>query len=223
MPDLARYALWCGVAATAEGNRREYAMTTAWLPHLATNTFSLLLPDLLRVAVPPARAAGPPRTAWPLLRETLATVVRDNQRYVLYVAPLAAGYLLSAPWLNIYKGELAELRLAGFGLDALPHAATAFALCALVGDTLRAASALAPPDGAASELLHRLAGRRALTSAAALALATLLWELGEYRIHRYELALRGDSQAINMQWSLPDTLSDCAANAIGWLLAIRRP
>ena len=47
--DLLRYGLWCGVAATAAGNRRAYRLTTAWLPHLLTNTVSLLLPDLLRL------------------------------------------------------------------------------------------------------------------------------------------------------------------------------
>jgi hypothetical protein len=219
--DLSRYGLWCGIAVTAAGNRRQYAMTTTWLPHFAANTLSLLLPDLLRLALARARpdgeAAG--RGAWQVLRATTTRVVSDNPRYVLYVAPLAAGYLLSAPWLNIYKGRLGQLRLAGFGLDALPHAATAYAMTALVHDSLRVMADLSS-EGQLGGLPRRLDRRRGLVSGAALALATLAWELGEYRIHRHELARRGAAEAINMQWSLADTLTDCLANALGWLLAV---
>lgn len=219
--DIARYALWCGVAVTAEANRREYRMSTTWLPHLATNTASLLLPDLLRAA--PSGWLGKPssKTAgWRLLAETALRTARDGRAYALYVAPLASGYLLSAPWLNIYKGKLGDLRLLGFGLDALPHAATAYALTALVSDTLREAAALARARGARSPGLDRLSARRGALAGAALALATLAWELGEYRIHRHELSRRGDAAAINMQWSVSDTITDCAANALGWLLAV---
>lgn len=222
--DLARYALWCGIAVTAEANRREYRMATTWLPHFATNTVSLLLPEILRAVVPGGRRGelSAERGAWPLLREALATTVRDNPGYVLYVAPLAAGYLLSAPWLNIYKGRLGDLRVAGFGLDALPHAATAFALTALVEDLVGGAASRSPEDTPLGALLRRLDRGGHVVSAAALALATLLWELGEYRIHRHELSRRGDAAAINMQWSLADTATDCATNALGWLLAVTR-
>jgi hypothetical protein len=219
-PDLLRYGLWCGVAITAAGNRRLYAMTTPWLPHFAVNTLSLLLPDLLRMAMPRARLPGEStcQGVRELFRSAMVEMICDNPRYVLYVAPLAAGYLLSAPWLNIYKGELAELRVTGFGLDALPHAATAYAMTAFVNDTLRVMADLSSEEqlGGLPRWLDR---RRNLISGAVLALATLIWELGEYRIHRLELAQRGDAEAINMQWSLGDTFGDCLANAIGWLLA----
>jgi hypothetical protein len=220
--DLARYSLWCGVAVTAAANRRAYRMTTTWLPHFAANTLSLLLPDLLRVALPSGHPAQsqPPGSRRRLLRDTLATTVRDNPAYVLYAAPLAAGYLLSAPWLNIYKGELGELSLAGFGLDALPHATTAYALTALVGETLAAAAELAAPDDSVGDILRWLDERGELVSGAALVLATLVWELGEYRIHRHELVQRGSAEAINMQWSMADTVTDCLANAAGWLIAV---
>jgi hypothetical protein len=223
LPDLSRYGLWCGIAVTAVGNRRLYGMTTTWLPHFATNTVSLLLPDLLRLVAPGRRAPG--ESACQGVRElfhgAMMEMVCDNPRYVLYVAPLAAGYLLSAPWLNIYKGELANLRLAGFGLDALPHVTTAYAMTALVTDTLRVMADLSSEDQLGS-LLRWLDRQHKLISAAALALATLIWELGEYRIYRHELAQRGDAESINMQWSLGDTFTDCLANALGWLLAVAR-
>jgi len=57
--DLARYALWCGIVVTAEGNRRAYHLRTTWLPHLATNTLSLLLPDLYRFVAGGGRAHPP--------------------------------------------------------------------------------------------------------------------------------------------------------------------
>jgi hypothetical protein len=99
LADLSRYGLWCGVAITAAGNRRLYAMTTTWLPHLAANTVTLLLPDLLRLVMPGARLSGEStcQGVRELLRGVIVEMVCDNPRYVLYVAPLAAGYLLSAP------------------------------------------------------------------------------------------------------------------------------
>jgi hypothetical protein len=220
LADLSRYGLWCGVAITAAGNRRLYAMTTTWLPHLAANTVSLLLPDLLRLVMPGARLSGEStcQGVRELLRGVIVEMVCDNPRYVLYVAPLAAGYLLSAPWLNIYKGELAELRMVGLGLDALPHAVTAYAMTAFVNDTLHMMADLSSEEQLDS-LPRWLDRQRNLISAAALALATLIWELGEYRIHRHELAQRGNAASINMQWSLGDTLGDCLTNALGWLLA----
>jgi hypothetical protein len=218
LPDILRYGLWCGIIATAAGNRRQYAMTTTWLPHLTTNTVTLLLPDVLRVLMPdrPSAAGG----LWRLPRVTLAAMVRDNPRYVLYVAPLAAGYLLSAPWLNIYKDDLGALRLAGFGLDALPHASTAFALTSLVAETARVAAAASAPADPLGALARWLDEHHALVSAAALTVATLLWELGEHKIYRHELARQGDATRTNMQWSVADMVGDCAANAIGWLLAL---
>jgi hypothetical protein len=265
--DILRYGLWCGIVATAEANRREYAMKTTWMPHLLTNTASLLLPDLFEVLVDgqnPLPAAGattdenasgiflegrPPQTppfsegtttdenvsgiflegrlpqtppfseGWHVIRETLAVVVRDNPRYVVYVAPLAAGYLLSHPRFNIYKGELAEIQLAGFTLDAIPHGATAFGLTALVGDMVHVAAGRAPREGRLARWLDWADRNPALFSAAVLALATVIWEVGEYRIYRHELELRGDAGEINMQWGPIDTVYDCIANALGWGMA----
>ncbi len=48
--DLLRYGLWGAVAATAARNRKEYGVPTAWLTHLAGNTVTLLLQDLLGLA-----------------------------------------------------------------------------------------------------------------------------------------------------------------------------
>jgi len=90
--DIARYALWCGVAVTAEANRREYRMATVWLPHFAANTLSLLLPDLLRVAPRGWPGSRPGPAPWRLLAEAALGTARDRPDYVLYVAPLAAGY-----------------------------------------------------------------------------------------------------------------------------------
>lgn len=229
--DLVRYGLWSSVLAVAEGNRRAYAMTTTWLPHLAANTVTLLLPDMYRLVdslirryeregPPHAQQRSQPHDRRQTLRVTLDVIVRDNPRYVLYVAPLAAGYLLSSPWFNIYKGKLAQKRLAGFGLDAIPHATTAFALVRLVGDTATTAAALARSTGASAGWLAWCAGHQEACSAAVLALATLVWEYGEYTIHMHELVQRGDAESINMQWSVADTVSDCISNAAGWLLAV---
>jgi hypothetical protein len=220
---LLRYGLWCGVLATAEGNRRAYHMTTTWLPHLTTNTISLLLPDIYQLV---ARVKPAPRDSGSLPSElrqvvggTLTTMLCDNPAYVLYVAPLALGYLLSSPWLNIYKGDLAERRLAGFGLDALPHALTAFALTALTADTARVVGEQSSSTAGLAELGRVIDQHQTLISAMVLLAATIMWELGEYRIYQYELARRGSREQINMQWSVRDTAYDCAANLIGWLLA----
>lgn len=224
LPDLIRYGTWGGILVTAEANRRHYRMTTTWLPHLVTNTLALLLPDLHRLLTRRAEAGGhdtategSPAGLARLCNETLTALVRDNPAYVAYVLPLAAGYLLSNPHYTIYKGKAAELRLAGFGLDALPHSATAFALTALVGDAVRAAAELS--DGQHRALLQAARRHEAAVTALALAVATLLWEVGEYRIHHHELARKGSAEAINMQWSPEDTLYDCLSNTLGWAAA----
>jgi len=223
LASLLRYGLWCGVLATAEGNRREYHMTTTWLPHLTTNTISLLLPDIYRLLARaksgPAHSGSIPSELRQVIEGTLTTVLCDNPAYVLYVTPLALGYLLSSPWLNIYKGDLAERRLAGFGLDALPHAMTAFALTALTTDTARVVGEQSSSTAQLAELGSLIDRCQTLISAIVLVAATIAWEMGEHRIYQYELARRGSREQINMQWSVSDTAYDCAANVIGWLLA----
>src|SRR5260221_2694235 len=221
--DLLRYTLWGAVAVTAEANRREYHMSTTWLPHLLTNTLTLFLPDLYRDVTDSRWFADQVSTIQVLddLQPTLDTMLRDNPAYVAYVMPLALGYILSHPRFNIYKGSLAEIRVAGLGLDALPHAATAFALTALVSDTLDAAAEEARFDGPLATIIEESERHPVLASFTILGLVTLWWELGEYLIHRHELSLRGDDETkITTQCSLRDTLNDIFANAIGWAVAI---
>ena len=220
---LLRYGLWCGVLATAEGNRRTYHMTTTWLPHLTANTISLLLPDVYRLLAHAKPARSQSASMSSELRQvvggTLTTMLCDNPGYVLYVAPLALGYLLSSPWLNIYKGTLGEKRLGGFGLDAVPHVLTAFALTALTTDTARVVGDHASSTVGLADLGGVIDWYQTLISLLVLAAATIVWELGEHHIYQYELARRGSPEQINMQWSVRDTAYDCAANVIGWLLA----
>lgn len=224
--DLLRYGLWLSVAESAMENRREYHMTTTWLPHLLTNSLSLLLPDLLRILIPPRKMPlsvdAPPLTQdLEAIEETLVATVRDNPNYAVYVTPLAVGYILSHPRFNIYKGKMAEKRFAGLGLDALPHGSTAFGLTALVIDASERASQIVPRQNPLYPLLRWCKAHPALFSGAVLAGATLFWEVSEYGVHQHELELQGgDVSKINMQWSVEDTARDCAANAIGWALAL---
>lgn len=209
--DLMRYALWGAVALTANANRRYYHMTTTWLPHLLTNSLSLLLPDALRLIMP--------RRPQNDIEEVIDAMARDNDDYVAYVTPLAMGYILSHPSFNIYKGDLAEIRVAGFGLDAIPHSATALALTALVCDTLETADEADSANAVLRGLFRWGRDNQTLISFAVLAGLTTFWEYGEYRIHRKELAERGDVTQINMQWSAEDTQHDILSNLIGWTLA----
>lgn len=223
---LLRYGLWVAIVGTADANRRHYHLTTTWLPHLLTNSLSLLLPDLYRlVAVRPHPPHCPrPTTQLRAERQTIQTVfaqlVHDNPAYVAYVAPLAAGYLLSHPQFNIYKGELGELRFAGFGLDAIPHSTTALALTMLSCDAALVAANNPHAAGLIAQILRWGAQHQVAFSALVLALATVIWEVGEYRIYRHEMAQRGDMRLINMQWSVDDMLTDCASNGLGWILAL---
>ncbi len=213
--DLIRYALWGAVAATAARKRWEYRMPSAWLPHTLMNSLTLLLPDAARLIL-----RRKPRT---FVEQVAVEVVRDNQNYAGYVAPLAAGYVLSHPRFNIYKGRLAKIRVAGFGLDAIPHGATAGGLTWLICDTVDAATK------ANGGVLTRLAGwvsrRKGLVSLSILAVVTVAWEYAEYRVHTVEMAQVGDEEKINMQWSPNDTARDVVANLVGWALALllRRP
>lgn len=211
--DLLRYAIWGVVALTANANRRHYHMATTWLPHLIANSISLLLPDALRLLLAHPR----PRNN---VEAVVMTMARDNPDYVLYVTPLAAGYVLSHPRFNIYKGGWAELRWKGFGLDAIPHAATGLAFTALVRDSLRVTADVDASPGVLGRLLDWSAERSALVSLALLGLITFFWEYGEYRVHVRELALRGDVTLINMQWSGQDTRQDILSNLIGWALGV---
>jgi hypothetical protein len=147
-------------------------------------------------------------------------MVRDNPAYAVYVAPLAVGYILSHPRFNIYKGPMAEIRLAGFGLDAVPHAATGLALTALVSDTLDVAATTVPRQNVLAKPIREADHHLPLFTAVILFLVTSWWELGEYLIYRHEMSLRGDLSKINMQWSAIDTGRDALSNLLGWALAL---
>lgn len=205
-----RYLLWILMAFTAFANRQHYRMMTTWLPHLLTNTVSLLLPDALR------RAFAPQHRPHNIVEDTLITMVRDNPNYSIYVAPLAIGYILSHPKFNIYKGRMGELNIAGFGLDTLPHSATAFAFSALVADTFDTMGQRKQYSGMLADFVRWGRHRPELLSLALLGLITLNWEFGEYQIHERELKQRGDITLINMQWSMADTLRDVVSNLLGW-------
>lgn len=231
---LLRYGLWVGIAATAQANRRHYRMATTWVPHLCMNTITLLLPDLFHLLLrdtPRSARADAQATdvkldvnpsVWQMLQTTLCRMVQDDPYYVIYVTPLALGYVLSHPDFNIYKGAWGELEVAGLGLDAIPHATTAFALTTLVHDTASVAASLATDNHAIENFLRWCNRHHRLVSALVLSLVTLAWEAGEYRIYKYELSRNGNQDAINMQWSQRDMVQDCVANTLGWLLATGR-
>jgi hypothetical protein len=209
-----RYAIWGAVAVTANANRREYRMQTTWLPHFLTNTLTLLLPDALRLLIPRSRKPAH------FVEAVMVEMVRDSDDYGLYVAPLAAGYILSHPKYNIFKGEIAEKRFLGLGPDAIPHSATGFALSMLVIDTLDTTCHIEPSTSPLAQLARTCNQRPALTSLAVLSALTFVWEYGEYRVHHHELALRGDISKINMMWSADDTVRDVVANLLGWVAAV---
>jgi len=213
--DLLRYGIWGVLAATADANRREYHMSTTWLPHLVTNSITLLLPDALRLLFPAKRKPAN------LVEDVLDTMVRDNPKYVVYVAPLAAGYILSHPKFNIFKGKMGDIRVAGLGLDALPHGSTGFALTALVQDTLQTAAELEPHNNSPFARFVRWCNEHpGLVTFAILGGLTFFWEYSEYRVHQHELELRGgDISKINMMWSAEDTARDVFANFLGWAAA----
>ena len=214
-PDVLRYGIWGVLAATADANRREYHMSTTWLPHLVVNSIALLLPDAMRLLIP---AKHKPDN---LVEGVMDEMVRGNPRYVTYVFPLAAGYILSHPRFNIFKGDMAEIRVAGLGLDAIPHGATGFALTALVQDTLETACEIEPKkNGLFARFVHACNAKPALISFGILSLLTFFWEYGEYRVHAHELELQGgDISKINMMWSADDTARDVVANFLGWAVA----
>jgi hypothetical protein len=216
-PDLVRYALWLAVLATAHANRRRYHMPTTWLPHLALNSGALLLPELCSLIRRAGYGAPFPETRR-MIEGTLGALVEPRDAYVVHIAPFTAGYLLSHPDFDIYKGDLGRVRLAGFGLDAIPHSATATGLCLLIADAVQDAARLAP-GGPLRVLLARAAARPMAAAGATLAILTAVWETGEMLAYRYELRVKGDPSLINMQWSPLDTARDCAANAAGWLVA----
>jgi hypothetical protein len=216
--DLLRYLLWLLVAQTAYANRQHFRMVTTWLPHLLTNSVSLLLPDIVRLLFPNRKQSDP--ASQNIVEDILVEEVSDNPWYALYVAPLALGYIVSHPNFNIYKGELGDKRFAGLGLDAIPHAATAFALSALTVDTFEKKDNWLKYDSPLAPLLQRGRQHPQLASLGVLMAVTVMWEYNEYRVNRYEMGLRGSKDAINMIWDLDDAKRDSVANLLGWVIAM---
>lgn len=222
-----RYAIWLTLAYTANANRRHFRLPTTWVPHLAGNSISLLLPEIYRLIdglVDLEEAFHPERhpTA-SALRHTIEHLVVDNPDYVEYVASAALAYCVSHPNFNIYRGEWAELKIAGFGLDTIPHATTAYALARLIYDAIDTLEHHLPR----SEPLHAYArwakAHQAVVAGAVLAVLTLGYEAGEYLMRESELEARDhDVSQINMMWSFKDSVFDALSNTIGWALATVR-
>lgn len=216
--DALRYGLWLAVAGTARRNRREYGVPTAWLTHLAGNTVTLFLPDALRLL----RRSGfaLPATLQPLLR-TLQRRVCDDPAYAAYVAPLALGFVASHPDYSIYHGRWAERTVLGFGIDSLPHSSAAYALARLTGKTLHTLHKELPSDHALAEPAAVAARHADAICAAVVGGITLIWEISEYLAHQAEVDRTGrDPSEVNMQWSLPDAITDSLSNIGGLLAAI---
>ena len=221
--DLLRYALWLGVANTANANRKFYGLPTTWVFHLALNSFILFLPELYRGTAAILRLdarAHTKRDVVSTAHSMMQDAVVNNPNYALYVSPVALAYMVSHPEFNIYKGKLAELRVFGFGLDALPHSATAFAFTNLVMDALRAFHDHAPSDARWYPLAARADEHSNLLAGTLLASASAVYEFGEYAIHNEELReTHGDASKINLVWSAQDTLFDLMSNTLGWMAA----
>lgn len=215
---LLRYGLWAAVVVTARRNRAVYGVPTAWLTHLVANTVTLFLPELLRLRSQWPHTA--PAALQPLLR-TLDRRVCDDPRYAAYVAPLALGFIASHADHSIYHGRWAARTVLGFGPDSVPHAGAAYALARLASETiltlhteLPRAHPLAEPSAWAARNVDALA-------ASAVACVTLVWEIGEFTAHYDEIARTGRAASeVNMQWSLPDAITDSLSNLAGLLLAI---
>lgn len=215
--DLLRYGLWTGVLVTARRNRRAYGVPTAWLTHLAGNSVTLLLPDLVRLLSPQSVAAGD--LAGALLR-TLRRRVVDDPSYAGYVTPLALGFIASHADYSIYHGRWAELTILGFGLDSVPHATTAYALARLLGETALTFDQELPARHRLHHPVRQIAGHIDALAALTVLLVTIIWEVSEYLAHEAELATGRAPEDLNMQWSLPDAITDTISNALGLSIAL---
>lgn len=225
-----RYLIWAGVAGTAYANQRHFRLPTTWVPHLTGNTFSLLLPELYRLVdhTLHLEERWPPQKhpTWGALLATFRQIVVENPDYLDYVAPAALAYIVSHPRFNIYRGDWGAIRVAGFGLDSIPHSSTAFALTNLMLDTIETLHSQTPSTSGLAPVLQWIEKNKFLVTGAVLAGLTIAYEYGEYRIRQVELeATHYDESRVNMIWSLQDCIFDSLSNAIGWLTAIwrRRP
>ncbi len=219
--DLLRYTTWAAVAVTAERNRKEYGVPTAWLTHLLGNTVTLFLPDLFRLAASRSPSWEP---GHPTLRALFRTVDRrahHDPNYAVYVAPLALGFILSHPDYSIYHGRWAELTVAGFGADSVPHAATAYAFTRLMSQSITTLRDELPDESELAPAVKWAAHHVDELACLAMLFLTLAWETSEYLAHVAELEKTGlEPHEINMQWSLPDAITDSFSNLLGMLAAI---
>ncbi len=222
--DLLRYVLWFGVLYTANANKRYFGLPTTWVIHLTLNSFSLFLPELLRLAnvlLQLDARTKHERAFLATAHVTLRDAVVNNPNYALYVAPVALAYIVSHPRFNIYKGEFAKLRLFGFGLDAIPHSTTAFAFTNLMMDTLTLFRHNTPVNASWRELAERADEHSGNLAGAFLIGASAMYEAGEYVINQEELReTGGDESKINLVWSAQDMLFDVLSNALGWVAAV---
>jgi hypothetical protein len=222
--DLLRYALWLGVVGTANANRKYYGLPTTWVFHLTLNSLLLFLPELYRGASKLWRfdaRARYQRDVISAVHGMIQDTMVNNPQYALYVSPVPLAYIVSHPKFNIYKGHLAELRLFGFGLDAIPHSATAFGFATFVMEALHALRRHAPQEARWYPYAARADQHSAVIAGALLASASAVYESGEYAIHEEELReTGGDITKINLVWSAQDTLFDLMSNTMGWLAAV---
>ncbi len=221
---LLRYALWLGVLGTANANRKYFGLPTTWVFHITLNTFILFLPEILQGANKVLNLDARAKQKQDVIttaRETVQEAVVENPNYALYVAPVALAYMVSHPRFNIYKGDLAKIRLFGFGLDAIPHSLTAFAFTNLMMDTFAAFRRHTPRDASWRTLAENADEHSGKLAGAFLIGASTLYEVGEYAIHEEELReTGGDESKINLVWSAQDTMFDIFSNTFGWIAAV---
>lgn len=215
-----RFGLWLALLLTANANRKHYNMPTTWVPHTIGNTIGLAMPEIVTALDKLIAATAPEAASLKGIRAAAREVTEDPPGWAGTMAPVTLAYIVSHPRFNIYKGELGEIRMIGFGLDAIPHSATAFSLTRLVYRGLEGLARHTPAHAILSPLVIMLHRQRIAVALAVLAGLTLFYELGEYRIHNQELTeAHGDVSKINMMWDPADTARDVLANGIGWLVA----
>jgi len=217
-PDLLRYGLWTAVLATALRNRKEYGVPTAWLTHLAGNSVTLFLPDALRALAPLHDQL--PSAMRPFAR-TITQRVANDPLYAGYAAPLALGFIGSHADYSIYHGKWAERTLFGFGVDSIPHSTAAYGLARFASEMVLTLYEELPGDHPLAQPTAFAARHVDAVATLAVAAVTLVWEVAEYRAHHAEVEATGrDPSEVNMQWSLPDSITDSVANAAGLAAAI---
>jgi hypothetical protein len=221
--DVLRYALWLGVINTANANRKYFGLPTTWVFHSAINSFILFFPEILQGTnklLGLDERAKLKQDLITTVHKTLQETVVNNPNYALYVSPVALAYIVSHPQFNIYKGDFAEIRFLGFGLDAIPHSLTAFTFTHLMVDTLASFRRNTPIDAPWRQLAETADEHSTAVAGGLLVGASTLYEAGEYAIHNEELReTGGDESKINLVWSATDTVFDIMSNTLGWLAA----